>query len=844
MKIMEKISKCGFAAVCIIGKAGAFQVSDIVCEGNQRIDPETIVAYLPIQKGDECSVDDINAATKALNKTGFFEKVGVSVKGQKLLVKVKEYPTINKISYEGNSKLSDKTINDAIKLKPRETLSPAKIREIQQGLLEMYRKLGRHNASVNPKIIRLPDNRVNLVFEINEGTTAYIRRITFQGNNNISASTLKDVMQSKIYMWFRFFVTDDIHDPERFEEDKIAIEKYYRDNGYANARVVSATAELSTDRKSYHLNFVIEEGELFTFGSVSIKSRVSTLKADAIKKDFYARTNERYDASLIEADAVKISKQSLAFGVSAVNVVPKTTQNATKRTIDVVYELVESEKIYISKIVIKGNNKTRDHVIRREIGMEEGDMYNQTLAKEAENRLKNLGFFKKVELTNVQDPNSPDKYVLIVTVEETPTAEAMASASYSTTGGIGVELSYSEMNFFGTGKALSLFLGSGKAKSGTSRVETSDGKTTKVPRKDKFRIFNNVQATVSDPRLLDTDITGSVSGYRYVSSSWDCFDTKELGGSIGISYDLNSNFMQSWEYECASRKFDGVTDQASPLIKYQTLQGPDYKDRDGRCGLSAIKHTISYHTYFMRGLKGSFRIGLTTTWAGLGGKAKHLKNEIKATYKIPLFRKSVLTLSVSAGLLSKCGGRGPHIIDGFALGYESFRGFEYAGFGPMSATIRNSAKSGDNTAGNKLYRDYLGGRQYYMMVFEYMCSLGMPEELQLYGFVFTDIGTVRGAVYKGKDILVPNTNGETIEHNGEKYPKVTVENKSVTPTVQIDETVVAHKILDRGKIRQSIGCGITLMTPFGPVKVTYAIPVRKEKYDEQYRLLIGFSSSF
>jgi outer membrane protein insertion porin family len=809
-------------------------VSKIEYVGCQRVEPETVESYLPIQVGDDCDDDTINDALKALNLTGFFEKVDIKRNGTTLVITVKEFPIINKISFEGNSKLSDRDIKKAVKLRVREALSPAKVKEIQQGLLDVYRKMGRYNATVVPKIIKLPDNRVNLVFEINEGFSAGICRIVFIGNDKVSSSDLRDVMYSKVKRWYRFFVTDDIYDQDRLSEDKLAIEKYYHENGYADAKVLSAVAELSPDKKEFVLIITVDEGAVYVFRDISIESHIPKLSNIGLTKDLYCRHGEKFNEKLLEIDSMNITKTVSKSGFTAVNVSPHITKNSKEKLIDVVFGISEGTKVYISKIVINGNTKTRDHVIRREIPLEEGDAYNQTLVKMAEYNLQNLGFFKKVDLQAIPDPSSPDKCVLQVSVEEAPTAEAMISASYSTNDGIGIDLTYHEKNFFGTGRSLNIFLGSSKSKVGKSREITADGTVKKVSRKERFRILNNVQVAVSDPHIFDKDVEGTIAGHRYVTSTWDGFDVKELGGTLEFSYALSSKFTQSWEYEAAKRRFDDVSDSVSPIIKCQALKKDTSKPggidtaRDSRCGLSSIKHTINFGTSFLTGLKGHLSSGLSTTFAGVGGDARHIKNELFSSYTFNLFRKSSLTFGLSTGLLSKMGNKDPHVIDSFQLGLESFRGFEYSGFGPFSATARE--------VNGKIVsrRDYIGAKKYWKGTVEYTFPVGFTEELQFRGFVFSDFGTLWDAPNKGSKYLKKG-DGTVKDASGQTFDRYSCD---------FDQNVRGHKILDNKKIRASVGFGVSFITPFGPMKLTYAVPVRREKYDEPFRFLIGFSTTF
>ncbi|MBQ8651077.1 MAG: outer membrane protein assembly factor BamA [Alphaproteobacteria bacterium] len=818
-------------AACQSTIANASKITNILCNGCQRIDPETVKIYLPINIGDELDDSKLNAASKALHETGFFENVKLEIKGNSLVVTVKEYPIINRISYEGNSKLSDKDIGKATQLTARKALSPEQIKEAQQRLLEVYRTLGRYNATINPKIIKLPENRVDVVFEINEGDATGISKIIFSGNELISSSDLRDVIYSKIKRWYRFFASDDTYDKDRLEEDRIAIEKYYQENGFADARVISAVAELSNNKKEFCLKFAIQEGQQYKIENVCVKTQLKGIDTKEIERKLLCKGNSQFNKSLIEHDVSNISRIVGYKGFAAIRVKPHI-EKTSKNTLNVTFEILEGERAYISKIIIKGNTKTRDHVIRREIPLEEGDAYNQALVTLAESNIRDLEFFKTVDIQPIQDPTYPDKYILQVTVEETSTAEASVAASYSTLDGIGVDLAYRENNFFGTGRSLDVFLGSSRAAVGKSRETRADGKTYEVSRKEKFRFLNNIQVSTTDRHLFDKDIEGSLGGYRYVSGIWDCIEVKELGVNFGISYALSSNFTQSWAYEGASRKFNYVMDSASPIIRYQTMKFksngtiPTYEDKHS---LSSIKHTISFDKHLLVPIKCTFNIGLSTTFAGIGGEARHLKNELFGSCRFPVTRKTSLTVSLSTGLLSKIGNKQPHMIDSFQMGYEKFRGFEFSGLGPFSATLRQNAK-GETIS----RRDYIGAKKYWKGTVEYTFPLGLPEELQFRGFVFSDFGTLWDAPEKGKKYIT-YTGGTIKDTKGDDFDKC---------TCKFDNTIKGHKILDRKKIRVSVGLGIAFVTPFGPIKLTYAKPIKKEKYDEQHRFLIGFSTLF
>ncbi|MDR1034576.1 MAG: outer membrane protein assembly factor BamA [Holosporales bacterium] len=865
MKVLHYLLLCTLVEVSITSSSLAEHVSKIEYIGYKRVEPETIESYLPLSVGDEVDSNSINEALKALDATGFFEEVSIEMRGSVLIVKVKEAPIINKISFEGNSKLPDRDINKVIMIKAKQTLSPAKVKEIQQGLLDAYRKMGRYNAKIEPKIIRLPNNQVNLVFEINEGDVAGIGRIVFVGNNSFSASELRDVIYTRVKRWYRFFVNDDTYDSERVAEDKLAIVKFYQERGYADANVISATAELSNDKKEFILTFVINEGQLYNFGDIDIKSHIKNLGNADLSCDLDCKKGGRFNINLLNADSAKIAKRANDNGFASVKIEPKFHKSPGNGVVRVTFNVLEGDGVYVSKIIIKGNTRTRDHIIRREIAIEEGDAYSQIMVMLAEANLRSLGYFKSVNIETIQDPNAPDKCILQVSLEEGSTGEAMVAANYSTQEGIGLDLSYSEINFLGTGKSLSVCLGSSRSRTGRSfEIDPVTKRERRVPRKSKFRILNHVSVSVSDPHIFGKDIIGTVGASRYQNSRWDAFATKEISGSLGAAYSLSSKISQSWDYTLTGRKFEDVMPHATPIIKYQTMEKSGDQistTRPGKCNSSAIKHTISYGTSFLTGLKGSFKTWLSTTVAGLGGDARHLKNELSGTYIMPINRQTNVRVSVSCGLLSKLGSIKPNISDSFALGLDTFRGFDDCGCGPVAETVRAMQSlnplTGQAIIKSATFRDYVGATKYWKGTVEFTFPVGLSEELGMRGFVFSDFGTLWGPPENGKNFLKKSGKKVVIDKQNnvallavgktaENPNSVSSELEHIECAFDQDSTsiMVSHRIRDTKKIRASLGFGISLVTPLGPMRFTYAFPIRKEKYDEPYRFLIGFSTTF
>jgi outer membrane protein insertion porin family len=807
---------------------------------------------MAMQEGDECDADSINEALGALNATGLFEKVDIARKGTVLVVTVKEHPIINKFQFEGNSKIKDAVIKKIVRLKEREILSPVKIKEIQQILLEVYRQHGLYNASVDQKIIKLDNNCVNLIFEINEGTAAGIGRIVFIGNDRVSAGKLRDVIYSKVKRWYRFFVTDDIFNSGRLDEDKAAIERYYHNDGYADARVVSAVAELARNKREFTLTFVVDEGEQYKFGDIRAKSHIAKLKDEDLKVDFYCKRGNVYNAGLIGVDNAAIVKKAGIRGFAAIKAEPDIKRNKETRTADVTFDIREGERIYISKIVIKGNVRTRDHIIRRELALEEGDAYNQALVALTENNLWGLGFFKAVNIEAVPDPNVDDKCILQITVEETSTGAITFSGSYSTQTGFGMDLGFEERNIFGSGKAFSLSVSSGKSLSGKGTEVDENGKVVARKSETKFKIFNNVSTSLSDPRLFGKDMEGSIGAFISHGGGFNSISSREMGFTLGISCKLSPKFSQRWSYIASKRDFNSVAGYASPVIKYMTMKEDKNApggvgDVYGKCGLSSIEHTIGYHTAFLTGLKGRFGASLSTGFAGLGGDAKYLKNRLFTTYVMPVTRKTDLQLSVSFGTLNRVGSKCPNIIDSFSLGMDSFRGFELSGLGPVAETRRRTVDKslthyvpGEYT----MHRENIGATKQCVLSAEYSFPLGMPEELGVRGFVFSDVGSCWSAPCTGEKEKLFEKTGQYLKGKDGKPLKDENGKEFEEMKCEFDQTLAHHRVLDSKKIRVSAGLGVSFVTPIGPMHIAYAVPIRKEKYDEQFRVLIGCKTTY
>lgn len=725
-------------------------ISAIKIQGNQRVESDTILSYIPVKPGDSMDSLRFDQILKDLFATGYFKDVSITQEGQALVIKVEENPIINRVAFEGNSKLKDDVVQQEIKLRPREALSKTRIQEAQQRILEIYRRMGRFGAKVDPKIINLPENRVDLVFEINEGPVTYVRSVNFIGNKKFPSKKLEEQLITKRARWYRFFAVDDIYDPDRFVSDQQALRKFYYDNGYPDFRIISSVAELSIDQKDFVLTFTVDEGNAYTFGKMDVVSHLPSVNVDDLKKDIECQTGEMFSGRLIEKTVMKMTHTAGTKGFAFVSIEPKTEKNHDKKTVDVTFEIKEGPRVYIEKIIFIGNDRTRDEVIRREIPIHEGDAYNAAKIKVAEQRLKDLGYFKTVTVEPEQG-SAPDQARLIVKVEEQPTGELGLAAGFSTLDGPLGNIKIVEKNFRGAGQILHSDL-------------------TIAKKRQDFSVG------MIEPYFLDRNLTASTNIFSTRSSRFSSFRQVTKGFDVGLGYKLSDYWMQSWTYTLRQDHVGHISPFASPIIRSQAGNSLD----------SSVTHAISYDRRNSRlNPTAGYIVTLSNTYSGLGGNVNYLKNDLGAAGYHPITEDVTFGVRGSVGGIEKIR-KTIRVIDSFMLGGDSLRGFEYGGVGPR-----------DSITG-----DSLGGTRYWSSTAEVAFPLGLPNEFGIKGAVFTDLGSVWRPGQKNQ---------------------------------------YTH---DEQSIRSSAGFGVSWISPLGPIKLDYAFPLRKKKYDKTQRVLLGFSTRF
>ncbi len=428
-------------------------VGRIVVQGNERIEQDTILSYLPIQIGDSVDPARLDLALKTIMRTELFSDAHIQLQGDTLLVQVVENPIINQVLFEGNSSIKEDKLKDEVVVRPRGIFTKAKVQEDVGRIIELYRRSGRISATVTPKIVNLPQRRVDLIFEISEGPKSGILGINFQGNQQFSANDLRDVIVTKESHWYKFFESNDNYDPDRVEFDREQLRKFYRNKGYYDFHVVSSIAELSPDKNGFGITYTVDEGEKYKFGKLSVQTELKKLNPDILRALLPIRAGQLYGDEQIEKATDALTFAAGSAGFAFVDVRPQYHANAATHTVDVNFDVKEGPRVYIDRVDIVGNTQTLDYVIRREMSLSEGDAYNRVLVDQSKNKIKALGFFKDVDITT-QPGSEPDRTDLLVKVTEQPTGELSASAGYSSVDQLVVDLGFNQSNFRGRGQDL------------------------------------------------------------------------------------------------------------------------------------------------------------------------------------------------------------------------------------------------------------------------------------------------------------------------------------------------------------------------------------------------------
>ena len=763
-------------------------IKNIEVVGNRRVEPETVRSYLQFSTGEAYNAGKVDASIKALFATGLFADVAIDNKGPTVVVTVKENPVINQVAFEGNSEVDTATLIGEVQLKPRSVFTRAKVQADVQRILDVYRRQGLFAASVEPKVIQLEQDRVNLVFEITEGKTTKVKGINFVGNHAFSDSQLRDVISTTQQGWFDFLKGTSVYDPDRMNLDRELVRQYYLKNGYADVSVTAANAEIDPDQSGFLITFAIDEGQLYNFGAVQMESSLPDVLPQDYQSEILTHAGEVYDASEIDKTTEALTLAIAEKGYAFARVRPRPIPDVAAHTIGITYIVDEGPRIYIERINVIGNDRTKDYVIRREFRLAEGDAFNGMLVDRAKKRLQGLGIFKNVEVKR-RPGSAPDRVVLDVEITEQSTGELSFGAGYSTSEGVIGDVSITERNLFGNGQYLRLGV------SGS---------------------FERLQVDLSftEPRFLDRNLAAGFDlYYKQLDFQQEAgFDQNKIGGQVRLAFPLAENLWMQTHYAISRDDIFNVANNASAAIKQACgasgaglTFGNEANCTNSSFWTSLVGTTLSYDKRNnVKNPTRGFYLQLDDDFAGVGGDAQYWRVNAEARGYYPVTEKITLVGRVIGGHIQGWGGEDVRLLDAFFRGGETIRGFDRAGYGPRDIT-----PGGNN--------DALGGQTYWAATAEVRFPLPyVPDDLGLGGAVFADAGSLFDATGGAKAALGPGCN-----ING-----------------------VACVLGDSSSIRSSVGASLMWNSPVGPIRMDFAKVLTKESFDQTQFFRFGASTKF
>nr|WP_233352233.1 outer membrane protein assembly factor BamA [Pseudogemmobacter humi] len=762
--------------------AQVFSFSNVRVEGNERVDASTILSYAGIGRGQEVSAGALNDAYQRINGSGLFETVEVVPEGSTLVIRVREYPFINIINFEGNKRIKDEDLAKLVKSQSRHVFSPSTAESDAASIAEMYRVRGRIAATVTPRVIRREGNRVDLVFEIAEGKVVEIERLSFVGNRAFSDRRLRQVLETKQAGFLRQLIQRDTFVAERIDVDKQVLTEFYRSRGYIDFQVLDVSAEVSRERDATFVTFTIREGQQYDIGRISTVSEIEGVSAEEFAAVQKIRTGQTWNPALIDNNIARMENLALKKGLNFVRVEPRITRDDRNQRVDITFAIVRGEKIFVERIDIEGNATTLDQVVRRQFRSVEGDPFNPREIRQSAERIRALGFFSDARV-NAEPGSGPDQVVVNVDVDEQPTGSLGFGLSYSVASGAGVSVNFSEANFLGRGQAVGFSLS-----------------TTKDNQNSSF--------TFTEPGLFGRDLSLSF-GVFYRTSDYDhaLYNTRSAGISVALGFPLGEQSRLSVRYRLSEDKIfdldDDVFYSAGPPVVAESIRSPILREeeRQGALVSSSLGYTYEYDSR-ITGLDptGGFLFRFGQDIGGIGGDTEFLTTTLFAMREQRVWNEEVtLRVILEGGHIQDLGDTGTRVTDRFFL-RGKMRGFEPNGIGPRDGTG---------------LEDALGGNAFAVARFEAEFPLGLPEEYGIMGGAFIDVGSVWS--------LTNTSGGQTADPLG---------------------NIIPSPVDDGFKPRVAVGLSVLWDTPIGPLRFNFSKAVKKEDYDREQSFDLTVTTRF
>lgn len=852
---------------------GGQTIQTIVVRGAQRLEPDTILSYIKLRPGQPYTQAAADQALKDLFATELFADVQVRNDSGIVVIEVKENPVINRIILEGNKRIKDDKILPEIKLAPRQIFTRSKVRADVARIIELYKRQGRFAATVEPKMVMLEQNRVDIVFEISEGPKSKVRQINIIGNEHFSDGDLRGEMVTKQARFTRIFSSGTSYDPDRLAFDQQKLRQFYLTEGYADFRVVSAVAELTPDKRDFIITYVVEEGERYKFGEVGVDSQLRDFDSDVLSKQLPMQAGDWYDAKLVEDTIERLNETAGAFGYAFAEVRPEYTRSKDDLTMGVVFHIDEAPRVYVERIDVNGNTLTQDKVVRREFRLAEGDAFNSYQVKRSSNRIKSLGYFQERFEVEQKPGSTPDRIILEANVEERPTGELQLSAGYSSIEKLIFQGSVRQNNFRGRGQTLGL--------SGSFS-----------------RYAKSAELSFTDPYVFDKNISLGADIFRrdYDSFNFDgndrntTYEQSTTGFQIRAGVPLSEYMTGIVRYTLSHDKVslgpqyfgdfdnDGLQ-ECEPLLAGRYLCDALGSWTSSIIGLTLIHDTRDNRARPSRG----HAISLTSDFAGLGGNVKYGRLRANAAQYFPVGGGFIFSLQGEGGAIKGFGGHGDkdagidsvRLTDRFYLGEPQMRGFDIRGVGPR--VLRKPLIDDDGDATTPLVvstdrgtwtDDAIGGKFYYMGRAEMEIPLGSgARELGLRPSIFVDVGALWNITRPDLQncvggCFVPTRNGagqvlytqvDAVAADGTQTTSTTTSATNPNPPAGISAdntplgqtlTFIEEFVGNTWKPRVAVGVGVNWNSPFGPFRIDFAHVLVKQRGDDTKAFTFNVGTQF
>ena len=781
-------------------------IKTIQVQGNQRVEANTVASYLLFAPGDPYSETRLDTSVKTLYATGLFADVSIDPRDGNVLVSVIENPIINRVILEGNKSLKSDKITDEISAEPRSIFTRASVQEDVTRIIELYRQSGRFAATVAPKVVQQPQNRVDLIFEVTEGPVTGVKRINIIGNAEFPDRRLRKELATTESSWYKFFSSNDNYDPGRLQFDQEQLRTFYTNRGFADFRVVSAVAELTPDQEDFYITFTVDEGDEYTWGDISVETELDTLNKTFLENLIPFRKGAIYNASRVEDAIDSLNFAAGIGGYAFVDIQPQIERNRDTKTVDMVFNVIEGQRTYIERIDIVGNTTTLDSVIRREMELVEGDAFNRILLERSRSRVRSLRFFENVEITETQG-SAPDRAVVEVAVTEQPTGELSFSAGFSSADAFLVDLSITQRNLRGRGQLLRFVI-----RASSNRRE--------------------VDLRFTEPRFLGRNLAASFNVFDVVIDLIDeaNFRQRRTGGQVSFAFPLTEYTSFNGRYTLRQEDIEfPQQDQCPAILAGGTASGGSSSrqllsqcDQLGGRLSSIFGYTFSWdRRNDPITPTGGFDFRLSQDIAGVGGDVQYLRTDIRANAYKGLYKDVIASATLAGGYIRGWGGDSVSINDRYFKGNFEFRGFDNAGVGPRTLGF---VTQGEGVEVVEQRRQALGGNIFGLANAEVSFPLGIAS---LLGSVFVEAGTVGGLDERDKFNIILNVpDGVTLPAGSTLTAGSSCEGITIAG-------IICERTEDGLDPRVTLGASIFWESPFGPIRFDFTEPLVKQPFDER-----------